>query len=63
MTNSNNFPPIILPCGAVGNFDPSSGISYYCTTCFAVVGSVDMPGNCKELFEIQEVVDILKGHK
>lgn len=40
--------PMYLPCGGVAYFDPDSGISYRCETCFAVVGSVGQPRSCKE---------------
>lgn len=35
-----------LPCGGTAYFDESSGISYRCDTCFAVVGSVGQPQRC-----------------
>jgi hypothetical protein len=35
-----------LPCGGVAEFDHSSGISYRCEMCNAVVGSVGMPRSC-----------------
>jgi hypothetical protein len=37
-----------LPCGGEANFDYSSGISYRCETCGAVVGSVGQPRSCQE---------------
>jgi hypothetical protein len=40
--------PMYLPCGGVAYFDPDSGISYRCETCFAVVGSMGQPRSCKE---------------
>jgi hypothetical protein len=40
--------PMYLPCGGVAYFDPDSGISYRCETCFAVVGSMGQPQSCKE---------------
>lgn len=39
-----------LPCGGVAIFDHSSGISYRCDTCFAVVGSIGMPRDCETLW-------------
>jgi hypothetical protein len=39
---------LFLPCGGEANFDTSSGISYRCEHCNAVVGSVGMPRSCKE---------------
>jgi hypothetical protein len=48
-------------CGATAEFDVESGISYRCHDCFAVVGSVGMPKRCKELYDMENVVDKLKG--
>jgi len=42
--------PIMLPCGSTAVFDRESGISYRCTSCFAVVGSVGMPRACAALY-------------
>jgi hypothetical protein len=52
-----------LECGSVASFDHESGISYRCNTCFAVVGSIGMPKECKELYDMIDVVDKLKGKK
>ena len=38
---------IFLPCGSTAHFDESSGISYRCNSCFAVVGSIGQPDRCK----------------
>lgn len=57
------YPDITLLCGNRAEFDIDSGISYRCTRCFAVVHSVGMPRECKKLYEMQEVVDKLKGKK
>lgn len=35
-----------LPCGGTAYFDESSGISYRCEDCMAVVGSIGMPRKC-----------------
>jgi hypothetical protein len=40
--------PMYLPCGGTAYFDVDSGISYRCDTCNAVVGSIGMPGSCKD---------------
>ena len=37
-----------LPCGGVAEFDESSGISYRCELCGAVVGSIGQPRSCRE---------------
>ena len=36
-----------LPCGGEANFDHSSGISYRCELCGAVLGSVGQPRSCR----------------
>ena len=40
--------PMNLPCGGVASWDESSGISYRCELCGAVVGSIGMPKSCKD---------------
>lgn len=40
--------PMKLPCGGIAYFDTSSGISYRCEECNAVVGSIGQPQRCKE---------------
>ena len=40
--------PLYLPCGGHARFDLSSGISYRCETCMAVVGSIGQPNSCRE---------------
>lgn len=40
--------PLYLPCGGTAYFDFSSGISYRCETCGAVVGSIGQPRECVE---------------
>jgi hypothetical protein len=52
-----------LLCGATAYFDEGSGISYRCETCMAVVGSIGMPRACKELYDMEDVVEKLKGVK
>lgn len=53
--------PIELLCGSIASFDFDSGISYRCNTCFAVVGSVGMPRNCKDLYDMEKSIAKLKG--
>lgn len=55
--------PIELLCGAIAYFDTASGISYRCETCGMVVGSIGMPRECRTLYDMEEVVDKLKGKK
>jgi hypothetical protein len=43
-----------LPCGGVPHFDEGSGYAYRCDRCNAVIGSVGMPADCKELFDKKE---------
>lgn len=57
------YKPITLLCGARATFDTDSGCSYRCNTCFATVGSMGMPRSCKELYDMEKVVDKLKGIK
>ncbi len=51
---------IELLCGNTAHFDHESGISYRCDACFATVFSISMPQVCKELYDKQEVWEILK---
>ena len=37
-----------MPCGGTPIFDESSGISYRCDVCFAVIGSIGQPRDCVE---------------
>lgn len=48
------YPDIALDCGSVAEFDHGSGISYRCTTCGAVVGSIAEPRQCREIREENE---------
>lgn len=43
-----NYDPMRLPCGGTAYFDESSGISYRCEDCGAVVGSIGMPADCRD---------------
>ena len=61
MYRQEQFAPIDLLCGGKAYFDESSGISYRCETCGAVVGSVGMPQGCKELYDMETVIEKLKG--
>jgi len=46
--SNKEYPPMYLPCGGVAYFDESSGISYRCEHCNAVVGSIGQPQQCKD---------------
>lgn len=48
MSFEHNLPPIYMPCGGRAVFDESSGISYRCEDCWAVVGSIGQPQHCKD---------------
>lgn len=48
----------MLPCGGVPRFDPRSDTySYRCDQCFAVVGSVGMPRDCAEMWQVEKDLD------
>lgn len=51
-----------LPCGGVAKFDHSSGISYRCLDCMAVVGSVGMPRACQSEIAKYDVLKQLGGN-
>lgn len=38
-----------MNCGGTPIFDSSSGISYRCDVCFAVIGSIGQPQSCVEI--------------
>lgn len=40
-----------LPCGGTPTWDYDSGYAYRCSNCLAVVGSLGMPGQCKDLYD------------
>jgi hypothetical protein len=47
---------IHLPCGSRAFFDEESNtMSYRCETCFAVVGSIGQPSECKEASDKYEM--------
>jgi len=54
---------LILLCGSTASFDFGSGISYICDTCLCTVGSVSMPAECKELYDMEKVLNKLKGKR
>jgi hypothetical protein len=39
---------IFLPCNASALWDHDSDMGYRCTSCFAMVGSIGQPTQCKE---------------
>lgn len=59
----DNMQPIKALCGNTAYFDWSSGCAHRCEECGAVIGSVGMPRECKALYEMEEVVNKLKGKK
>lgn len=58
---TEQYDPMKLPCGGTAYFDESSGISYRCETCMAVVGSIGMPAHCKHEAEKYRVMELLGG--
>jgi len=48
MEYEGHLSPMHLPCGATAYFDESSGVSYRCEYCNAVVGSIGQPQRCKD---------------
>ena len=50
-----------LPCGGTAYFDESSGISYRCEDCGAVVGSIGMPQYCKDQADKWKAWEALGG--
>lgn len=53
--------PMALPCGGVAYFDESSGISYRCEACGAVVGSIGQPQYCKDEMDKWDLIATLGG--
>jgi hypothetical protein len=44
-----------LRCGGTAVFDAESGISYRCTECLAVIGSIGQPERCKRINSAEPV--------
>lgn len=40
-----------MPCGGRPVFDHTSGYAYRCDACFAVIGSIGMPTECKNALQ------------
>jgi hypothetical protein len=59
----NFIEPIHMPCGGTAYFDESSGISYRCDTCMAVLGSIGMPETCRQIYRDMELLDVIAGRK
>jgi hypothetical protein len=57
----HKLPRIELPCGGIAYFDETSGISYRCEVCGAVVGSIGQPRECKEEADKYELIKQLGG--
>lgn len=55
----NEHDPLVLPCGGTAFLDFSSGFSYVCTDCLAVVGSGSMPKSCKDELDKSKVWETL----
>lgn len=55
---------IKLPCGNFAHHnDGPNSYGARCENCGAIIGSVGMPLHCKTLFDMENVVKKLKGHK
>ena len=50
-----------LPCGNRATFDEGSGMSYRCDQCWAVVGSIGQPQECKDEAAKYDVLKALGG--
>lgn len=50
---------IKLPCGAIAEFD--GDFSFRCWNCFAVVGSIGQPQECKDEAKQYELMKALGG--
>ncbi len=50
-----------LPCGGTAIWDESSGISYRCEYCGAVVGSIGQSQSCKDEAKKYENWELLGG--
>jgi hypothetical protein len=55
------YKPMHLPCGSTAYFDTSSGISYRCELCGAVVGSIGQPRSCVEEAQKYRIWEELGG--
>ena len=58
-----HLPPVETACGTTASFDDGSGYGYRCDSCGAVIGSIGMPRRCKDLYDMDEVINKLKGKK
>ena len=57
---SESVTPISLLCGNRAWLDPESSIyGYRCDACSAIVGSIGMPGVCRELYEKEKMWETL----
>ncbi len=61
MSDYSLLDPMPLPCGGIAYFDESSGISYRCEDCGAVVGSIGQPRSCVEEAKKYEAWKLLGG--
>jgi len=48
-------------CGQIAVWDVDSEMGFRCTCCFAMMGSIGMPTDCKKLYSIAQLADKLKG--
>jgi hypothetical protein len=45
-------------CGHTAYYDLGSGIGYRCECCNAILGSIGMPQNCKDMEDVLEAMGI-----
>ena len=50
-----------LPCGNRATFNHASGMSYRCDQCWAVVGSIGQPRECKDEAEKWDMIKAMGG--
>ena len=54
---------VLTLCGSLAQLDDSSIGAYRCERCNAVIGSIGMPAPCRKLYEMERMVDKLKGNQ
>jgi len=51
-----------MPCGGLAFYDePTYGANYFCAQCECVIGSEQMPKECKDIEAKYELVKLLGG--
>ena len=52
---------IYMPCGSEAYWDSASDMGYRCQSCFAMIGSIGQPRECKEESEKYATLERLGG--